>query len=96
MAVKDSATIRVITVVTLLFLPAQFIAVRAPKLLTRPPKLIIIIIDSFRDAILLDRLVRDLDGIIIFAVDLLCYSNTVHIGHLRLLEMDGQKAEAKS
>ena len=93
MAAKDSATIRVITMVTLLFLPAQFVAVRGPASLILTINLIII--DSFRDAILLDKLTWYIDCVFLLDMDLLCCSHTVHAGYFWVLEMDGSQAETE-
>ena len=87
MAAKDSATIRVITMVTLLFLPAQFVAVRGPEYLILTINLTII--DSLRDAVLLNKFTWHIDCVLFFDMDLLCCSHTIHARHFWVLEMDG-------
>ena len=88
--VQDSGTIRVITVVTLLFLPGQFIAVMLlPTTVSNRFLLTLRLKDTFRDAIFLHHLNGVFDGLSGFPVDVFCHSCSVHRGHIRILEMDG-------
>ena len=94
-AVKDSATIRVITVATLLYLPATFVAVgphfpnnHVPRRLT--------LADAVRNAIFWSGLGGWIYGSLVPLVDLLCIGSPLHGGYLWVLEVDGQKTEEES
>lgn len=94
-ASQDSATIRVITIVTLLYLPATFVAVcpyfqndLVPRRLT--------LADAVRNAVFWNGLGGRIHGGLVAAVDLLCTSGSLHCGHLWVLEVDGQKTENES
>lgn len=86
---QDSGTIRVITVVTLLFLPGQFIAVKIIS--TAMFSLVLLTLrhtDTFRDAIFLHRLDGILEGLSSFSMDFFCHSCSVYRCHIRILEVD--------
>ena len=89
-SVQDSATIRVITVVTLLYLPTTFIAV---SFLSHYDCRLenLTFTDGIRNAIFRHGSHGLPDSGFISIMGFLCACHSIHRGHLWLLEVDGQE-----
>ena len=87
-AAADSAAIRTITVVTLLYLPATFVAVSSQCQHNHELESLTLA-DAVRNAVLWNRLDRWIKGGVKAALGLLSACNSLYGGHLRVLEMDG-------
>ena len=94
-AAKDSASIRVITIVTLLYLPATFVAVRPLLQKNHVPRRLTLV-DAIRNAVLWNEFGGWTHGGRVPALDLLCTSSSFHRGHLWVLEVEGRKEEIES
>ena len=87
-AAADSAAIRTITVVTLLYLPATFVAV-SPQCQQNYDLESLTIADTVWDAILRNKLSRWIKSSLKTTLDLLPNLTSLYGVHLRVLEMDG-------